>query len=105
MWADAAKGEAYFSSINGGNCSSCHYVDGRKLVGPGLKNVTQRHSEDWLKEFLMDPQATWKSDNPETLELKKHVRKTRAPRTVCIKGHMTPEQIQDMTDYLKALER
>ncbi len=102
-WADAAKGETYFSSLNGGNCYSCHYVDNRKLVGPGLKKATQRHSEDWLKTFLADPQVTWKSDHPETLELKKRVRKTRAPSTTCMKGHMTAEQIQDMIDYLNVL--
>ncbi len=102
--ADAAKGQAYFESMNGGLCTSCHRVDGRKLVGPGLKNVTKRHTDDWLKAFLSDPKKTWKSDHPETLELKKRVRKSRVPVTACKKNPMEPETLNDLIDYLKTLE-
>lgn len=102
--ADAAKGQAYFEDMNGGLCTSCHRVNGSKLVGPGLKNVTQRHSDEWLREFLSDPKKTWKSEHPETLELKKRVRKTRVPVTACKKNPMEPGTLDDLMDYLKTLE-
>jgi cytochrome c2 len=103
--ADARKGEEFFNSMQGGDCKSCHRVDGSKLVGPGLANVMTRHSNEWLKAFLTDPQATWKSEDPETLELKKRVLKTRVPFTVCKKGPMTSDQLQDLIDYLATLDK
>ncbi len=102
--ADAARGQEYFESMNGGFCTSCHRVDGNKLVGPGLRDVTRRHTDEWLKDFLSDLQGTWKADHPETLELKKRVRKTRVPVTACKKNPMEPGTLDDLIAYLKTLE-
>ena len=101
---DPEKGEAYFKDINGGHCVSCHRTDGRKMVGPGLKNVTQRHSDEWLHKFLSDPQATWKGDDAETMELKKRMRKTRVPVTSCRKNPMSDEELKDLLAYLNSLQ-
>ena len=101
--ADASKGEAYFSSLNGGQCHSCHRTDGKKSVGPGLEGVSQRHSGEWLASFLSDPQQMWTSDHPETEELKKRIRKSRSPRTLCKKNPMSGEELQDLLDYLSTL--
>lgn len=104
-WADAARGEEIFNSMQEGDCKSCHRVDGSKLVGPGLADVTKRHSKEWILEFLKDPQSTWTSEHPETIELKKRVRKTRVPITACKKNPMTAAQLQDLLDYLSTLEK
>jgi len=104
MAGDAEKGAEFFKNINGGHCVSCHYTDGRKMVGPGLKNVTQRHSDEWLHKFLSNPQATWKGDDAETMELKKRVRKTRSPVTSCRKNPMSDGELNDLLAYLKSLE-
>ncbi len=101
---DATKGEEYFKDPEQGNCQSCHYPDSRRLVGPGLRGVTQRHSEEWLEMFLKDPQKTWESDHHETLDLKKRVRKTKVPITVCRKENMTEETYKNLMDYLKSLQ-
>lgn len=103
-WADVEKGEKYFTEADQGNCRSCHYPDNRRLVGPGLKGVTQRHSEEWLVMFLKDPQKTWNSDHKETVDLKERVRKTRVPVTVCRKENMTPENLDNLMEYLRSLE-
>ena len=102
--ADISQGEIFFSDINGGGCYSCHYTDARKMVGPGLKGISERHTDEWLQLFLTDPQATWKSDHAETLELKKRVRKKRAPRTLCSKNAMSEQQLTHLVDYLKSLK-
>lgn len=102
--ADASRGEAYFSDFNGGGCNSCHYTDDRKMVGPGLKGVSERHSEEWLRQFLTDPQATWKSDHAETLELKKRMKKKRAPRTLCRKNEISEQQLTNLIVYLNSLQ-
>ena len=39
------------------NCYSCHTIGGGRLVGPDLKDVTQRKDRDWLVRFMLDPQA------------------------------------------------
>ena len=103
--ADAKKGETYFRSVEGGNCKTCHSISSKRLVGPGMENVTKRHSDGWLRQWLQNPQATWKSEHPETLDLKSRMRKTRVKVTSCQKKHMTEEQIGDLVDFLKTLEK
>ena len=102
--ADPEAGKTYFESIEGGNCKTCHYTSKLRMVGPGMQNVTRRHTEDWLRLWLHDPQGTWKSDHPETRELKERTRKARAPATSCMKKPMDETQTNDLVDYLKALE-
>jgi cytochrome c2 len=102
--ADAAAGKTFFDSIEGGNCKGCHYTTRLRMVGPGLENVTKRHSEEWLLLWLHDPQGTWKGDHPETRELKERTRKAKAPATSCVKKPMDEMQTRDLVDYLKTLE-
>ena len=33
-------------------CSACHKLTDEKLVGPGWKGVTQRHSPEWIMNFV-----------------------------------------------------
>ncbi len=72
--------------------------------GFSAENVTKRHSEEWLRLWLSDPQGTWKSDHPETRELKERTRKAKAPATSCVKKPMDEAQTRDLFDYLKTLE-
>jgi mono/diheme cytochrome c family protein len=39
------------------NCFSCHTIGGGRLVGPDLKDVTQRKDREWLARFMLNPQA------------------------------------------------
>lgn len=45
--AMAASGEKSF----GVKCASCHKLTDEKLVGPGWKGVTQRHTAEWIMNF------------------------------------------------------
>ena len=102
--ADAEKGKAYFNDVQGGNCRTCHYTDETKLVGPGLGNLLVRHSEEWVRLFITDPQKTWQTDHPETIELKKSVRGGFKKRyTGCKKRPMAAETKQDLIDFFKTL--
>lgn len=49
--AMAANGEKVFNV----KCSSCHKVTSEKLVGPGWKDVTQRHKPEWILNFITNP--------------------------------------------------
>ncbi|MBS1626924.1 MAG: cytochrome c [Bacteroidetes bacterium] len=47
---DAAKASAGEKVFNV-KCSSCHKLTDEKLVGPGWKGVTGRHSAEWIMNF------------------------------------------------------
>jgi mono/diheme cytochrome c family protein len=38
-------------------CSACHKLTEEKLVGPGWKGVTGRHSAEWIMNFATNPDA------------------------------------------------
>ena len=46
--AMASNGERVY----GVKCSGCHKVTEEKLVGPGWKGVTSRHSPEWIMNFV-----------------------------------------------------
>ena len=43
-------------------CVSCHTIGGGRLVGPDLKGVTERRSQEWLVRFITDPDQMHKDD-------------------------------------------
>ena len=36
-------------------CSACHKLTDEKLVGPGWKGVTSRHTAEWIMNFATNP--------------------------------------------------
>ena len=52
------------------NCASCHTIGGGRLVGPDLKDVSQRKDRDWLVNFIQDPTAVLNSGDPYAAQLK-----------------------------------
>jgi len=58
---DAAKadaGEKVFSV----KCNSCHKLTEEKLVGPGWKGVTDRHTAEWIMNFATNPDEMLNKD-------------------------------------------
>ncbi len=51
-----AEGKKLFKA----NCAACHKMEG-KLVGPGLKGVTERREREWLHAWIKDNNAFRKS--------------------------------------------
>ncbi|MEO8770933.1 MAG: c-type cytochrome [Ferruginibacter sp.] len=43
--------------VYGVKCSSCHKTSDEKLVGPGWKGVTSRHTAEWIMNFATNPDA------------------------------------------------
>ena len=69
---DPARGEGKFSHVEVGpaldaakatggekiftvKCSACHKLTDEKLVGPGWKGVTSRHTAEWIMNFATNP--------------------------------------------------
>jgi cytochrome c5 len=43
-------------------CSSCHKLTDEKLVGPGWKGVTGRHTAEWIMNFATNPDEMLQKD-------------------------------------------
>ncbi len=56
------------------NCMSCHTVGGGRLVGPDLKDVTQRRDRAWLGQFVANPKSFLDSGDPYVARLKEDAR-------------------------------
>jgi len=58
-----AQGEELFKT----NCSACHKTTDEKFVGPGLKDVTQKRSKEWLISWTKNSQALIASGDPDAI--------------------------------------
>lgn len=58
---DAAKADAG-SKIFAVKCSACHKLTDEKLVGPGWKGVTSRHTPEWIMNFATNPDEMLNKD-------------------------------------------
>ena len=48
--------------VYGVKCSSCHKTTDEKLVGPGWKGVTSRHTPEWILNFSTNTAAMLDKD-------------------------------------------
>jgi len=58
---DVAKADAG-NKVYTVKCSSCHKLTEEKLVGPGWKGVTSRHTAEWIMNFATNPDAMLAKD-------------------------------------------
>jgi len=101
---DAATGKSIYEDKKAGNCKMCHKTTGKKLVGPGLKEVSARNSDEWLNKWLKDPQAIWEENDAETQELRKRMKKQKKKKTAMkLKRKLSDEEIDHLIAYLKTL--
>jgi mono/diheme cytochrome c family protein len=98
-FADAKKGEELFKNKGVSKCQICHAI-GKKLVGPDLAGVSKRHTKVWIVKWITDVQGTWTSSDPETLALKKSVKKENAPKPAHAPPPLSAEQAGDIADFL-----
>ena len=63
--AVAATGEELFIK----RCAGCHMIGAGQLVGPDLKDVAKRRSEEWLLRFMKSPKAMFESGDAEAVAL------------------------------------
>lgn len=59
----AASGEEIFKSL----CAPCHRTDTRRTVGPGLKGVSEKRGEEWVRNWIIDNKAMIQSGDPDAV--------------------------------------
>ncbi len=87
------NGEKSFSQI----CAACHTVGKGRLVGPDLKNVLDRHSEQWLMKFIKSSQSVIKSGDKYADSLFMAFNKVIMPDQPAL----SDVQIKDILAYIK----
>jgi mono/diheme cytochrome c family protein len=48
-------------------CAACHTIGKGRLVGPDLKNLSERRSKEWSANFIRSSQTLIKSGDPEAV--------------------------------------
>jgi cytochrome c551/c552 len=71
---DAVAGKALFNA----QCAACHKLDA-KMTGPALRNVTDRHSNEWLQSWIKNSQAMVKSGDAEAVKIYEEYNKAIMP--------------------------
>jgi cytochrome c2 len=92
----AQDGESIFKA----KCSACHRVDGKKLVGPGLGNIGDKRSQEWLISWIKDSQKLIKSGDADAIAVYEEYSK------IAMQGfpELTDAEIISMIDFLKTDE-
>lgn len=76
-------------------CKACHTIGGGKLIGPDLKGVTERHSEEWLIKFIQNSQAMIEAGDPAAVKVFEENNKIPMPP-----NNLTDDQVRDILLYI-----
>lgn len=77
-------------------CSSCHTVGGGDDVGPDLKGVGERRSEDWLVKMIQSSQSLIQSGDPVAVGLFEKFKRKKMPDQ-----DMSVEEIRQLLAFIK----
>jgi len=90
----AQDGEALYKA----NCTSCHAIKER-VIGPALKGVSQRRSEEWLIKWIKNSSAVIKSGDEYGVKLYNEYNKV-----AMTSFNLKDEEIKAILAYVKAEE-
>lgn len=75
-------------------CTSCHKLSQDKLVGPGLRGVTGRHSAEWVMNFITNTDAMLNKDPIAQAQLE--ICQVRMPNQ-----NLTDDEVRCVYEYLR----
>lgn len=91
--ASAEEGKKLYEA---NNCGSCHAMD-KKVVGPALRGVTERRSEEWLIKWIRNNEAFRKSGDADANALYKEY----GGAAMNIFENLSPDQVKNILEYIK----
>lgn len=75
-------------------CSACHKLNDEKLVGPGWKGVTTRHTPEWIMNFTTNPDEMLQKDP-----------KAQAMLEICLvkmpNQNLTDEEARNVYEFMR----
>lgn len=63
MYGNANQGKDIFNRT----CAPCHTIGKGRLVGPDLKNITEKRNQKWLIDFIKSSQSVIKSGDSDAV--------------------------------------
>ena len=92
---DAKEGAALFKA----NCSACHKID-KKMTGPALAGMSERHSEEWLVKWIKNSGALIASGDPAANQIFEEWNKVAMPAF----AQFSDDQIKGIIAFVKEEE-
>ena len=92
---DAKEGAALFKA----KCTACHKVD-KKVTGPALAGMSERHSEEWLVKWIKNSQAMIASGDPAAVAIYEEYNKLAMTSFT----DLSDDQIKGIIAYVKEEE-
>jgi cytochrome c551/c552 len=77
------------------NCGACHKI-GMRLVGPDLKNISEKREHDWLVNFIRSSQTMIKEGDELAIAIFNEYNQIPMPDQ-----NLTDEEIDDILAYIK----
>jgi mono/diheme cytochrome c family protein len=87
----AGDGKALFTQ----NCAGCHTLGGGDTVGPDLKGVVERTSEEQVRAFIATPEQVLASGDPAVAALVQKFKGVKMPNL-----GLKPDQVDALVAYL-----
>lgn len=78
-------------------CIACHKLTDEKLVGPGWKGATDRHTPEWIMNFITNTQVMLDKDQAAQAEIVNCL--VRMPNQ-----DLTDEQARQMLEYMRQID-
>ena len=78
-------------------CAACHNVN-KKLVGPALVGVDERHDLSWIVKFVQSSQSVIKGGDQKAIALYEKFNKVTMPDH----PDLTSENIKNVVEYIKS---
>jgi cytochrome c551/c552 len=80
------------------HCAVCHSIGDEKILGPGLKGVTERLEQDWLISFIKNSTKVIKSGDEYAVKLYKDYNNVQMPAM----ENLSDEEIIEILKYIES---
>jgi cytochrome c551/c552 len=87
------KGKAIFTT----QCTSCHNVNAQ-VVGPALANVDQRHTVDWIVNFVHSPKTLIQNNDKAAVALYNQFNQIIMPDHL----NLSEDDVKNILSYIKS---
>jgi len=95
MGQDYSRGEELFQP-----CKACHMISDQKLIGPGLKGITERQTREWLIPYIRNSQAVIQSGDEYAVQLWEEFKIPMPPYE-----NYTEEDVNALLDYIENFDK